>query len=198
MPRIVLLGDSVFDNQAYVAPGASTIDALSARLPAGWSATLLAQDGSTTDEVAGQVMHLPRDATHLVVSTGGNDALSEAGILSDRAASVAEALWKLAEVTARFERRYREMVRRIRGRGLPTLVCTIYNGNFPDPHLQAVTATALAVFNDAIIRAAWSARLSIIDLRPVCSEPEDYARDIEPSARGSAKIADAVMAALGI
>jgi lysophospholipase L1-like esterase len=198
MPRIVLLGDSVFDNQAYVAPGASTIDALTARLPAGWSATLLAQDGSTTDEVARQIMHLPRDATHLVVSTGGNDALSEAGVLSDDATSVAEALWKLAQVTARFERRYREMVRRVRGRGLPTLVCTIYHGNFPEPHFQVVTATALAVFNDAIIRAAWSAQLPILDLRRVCSEPEDYANDIEPSARGSAKIADAVMKGLGI
>jgi len=43
--HIVLLGDSIFDNQPYVAPGRATIDALSARLPAGWQATLVARDG---------------------------------------------------------------------------------------------------------------------------------------------------------
>jgi lysophospholipase L1-like esterase len=194
--RIVLLGDSVFDNQAYVAPGAATIDALAARLPVGWSAVLLAQDGSTIDEVTRQAMLLPSDATHLVLSTGGNDALSDVGVLAERASTVAEALWKIAQIGDRFERRYRRMLQSIRARKLPTIVCTIYNGNFRDPHLQVVTAAALTVFNDAIIRAAWAARSPIIDLRTVCDEREDYANEIEPSSRGSEKIAEAVTRAV--
>ncbi len=189
--HIVLLGDSVFDNQSYVPPGRATRDALQARLPDGWRVTLLAQDGSTIDEVTRQLLEVPPDATQLVVSTGGNDALSEGGLLSERVGSVGEALWKLAQIAERFERRYRAMVRRLRARRLPTTVCTIYQGNF-DPSLQSITGVALAVFNDAIIRAAWAARLPILDLRVVCSDPEDYTNQIEPSARGSARLADAI------
>jgi lysophospholipase L1-like esterase len=190
--HIVLLGDSVFDNQGYVAPGEATIDALEARVAPGWRATLLAQDGSTMDEVGRQLLHLPTDATHLVVCTGGNDALGEAGILTERAGTVAEALWKLGQVSARFARRYTEMLRKVRAHKLATMVCTIYNGNFADAHLQVITATAVAVFNDAIIRAAWAASVPLLDLRTICAEPEDYATEIEPSARGSDKIADAI------
>lgn len=196
--RIVLIGDSVFDNRSYVAPGASTIDALTARLPAGWSATLLAQDGSTADEVTRQLMDLPTDSTHLVLSTGGNDALSAAGILSERASTVAEALWKLAQVGNQFERRYRAMLRAVRAQSLPTVVCTIYNGHFADAHLQVVTTAALTVFNDAIIRIAWAAGLPILDLRRACDEEEDYVNEIEPSARGSQRIADAIVQMLSL
>jgi len=148
------------------------------------------------DEVTRQLMLLPSDASHLVLSTGGNDALSDVGVLTERATTVAEALWKVAQIGERFERRYREMLRSVRARKLPTTVCTIYNGNFRDPHLQVVAATALSVFNDAIIRVAWAARTPIIDLRVVCSEPEDYANEIEPSARGSEKIAEEILRAV--
>lgn len=194
--RIVLLGDSVFDNQSYVAPGASTIAALEARLPAGWSAILLAQDGSTIDEVTRQAMQLPAGASHLVVSTGMSDVLGDVGILAECAATVADALWKVAQVGERFERRYRRMLRSVRTRRLPVAVCTMGPGNFGGSQLQAVTTTALAVFNDAIIRSAWSAKVPIIDVRAACDEPEDYANETVPSARGSGKIAEMVVNAI--
>jgi hypothetical protein len=194
--RIVLLGDSTFDNQSYVAPGASTIAAIEARLPAGWSAILLAQDGSAIDEVMRQAMQLPAGASHLVVSTGMSDVLSDVGILAECTATVADALWKVAEAGERFERRYRRMLRSVRTRRLPVAVCTMGNGNFGGPQLQAVTTTALAIFNDAIIRSAWSTHTPIIDLRAACDEPEDYANETVPSARGSAKIAEFVVNAL--
>ncbi len=193
---IVLLGDSVFDNQSYVAPGASTIAAIEAQLPAGWSAILLAQDGSTIDEVTRQAMELPAGASHLVVSTGMSDVLSDVGILAECAATVGVALWKVAQAGERFEHRYRRMLRGVRTRRLPVVVCTIGNGNFGGPQLQAVTTTALAVFNDAIIRSAWSAHAPIIDLRAACDEPEDYANETVPSARGSGKIAEVVVNAV--
>jgi hypothetical protein len=194
--RIVLLGDSMFDNQSYVAPGASTIAAIEARLPAGWSAILLAQDGSTIDEVTRQAMQLPAGASHLVVSTGMSDVLSDVGILAECVATVADALWKVAQAGERFERRYRRMLRSVRTRRLPVAVCTMGNGNFGGPQLQAVTTAALAIFNDAIIRSAWSAHAPIIDLRAACDEPEDYANETVPSARGSGKIAEIVVTAV--
>jgi hypothetical protein len=194
--RIVLLGDSAFDNEAYVAPGASTIAALESHLPAGWSASLLAQDGSTIDEVTRQAMQLPPGTSHLVVSTGMHDVLSEVGMLAECAATVADALWTVSQVGERFERRYRRMLRSVRAHQLPVAVCTIGNGDFRDAHVQAVTTTALAVFNDAIIRTAWSAQMPVIDLRGACDEPEDYVNETVPSARGSDKIARLVASAV--
>ncbi|HEX2180661.1 MAG TPA: hypothetical protein VHH10_00140, partial [Rubrobacteraceae bacterium] len=52
--------------------------------------------------------------------------------------------------------------------------------------------TALAVFNDCIIRAAFAHGLPLLDLRSVCTEEADYADPIEPSARGGEKIARAI------
>jgi hypothetical protein len=59
--------------------------------------------------------------------------------------------------------------------------------------LQKVAVTALAVFNDCIIRAALVHGLPLLDLRFVCTEEGDYADPIEPSARGGEKISRAIV-----
>src|SRR3954470_24212641 len=69
--HVVLLGDSVFDNKAYVAGGPDVIAQLRARLPAGWRASLGAVDGAVTADVTRQLGRVPQEATHLVVSVGG-------------------------------------------------------------------------------------------------------------------------------
>ena len=79
--HVVLLGDSVFDNKAYVAGGPDVVTQLRARLPAGWRASLAAVDGAVTADVARQLGRVPHGATHLVVSVGGNDALRQEAVL---------------------------------------------------------------------------------------------------------------------
>ncbi|WP_292713827.1 hypothetical protein [Mesorhizobium sp.] len=96
--KIVLLGDSVFDNRAYVTGGADVLAHLVRQLPIGWSADLLAVDGSVMAGVRQQLDRLPADATHLVVSMGGNDALGVSSVLDAPSRSVADALLKLAEI----------------------------------------------------------------------------------------------------
>src|SRR5215218_670055 len=51
MNHVVLLGDSVFDNAAYVSGGPDVVTQLRGRLPSGWSATLAAVDGAVTASV---------------------------------------------------------------------------------------------------------------------------------------------------
>ena len=51
MNHAVLLGDSIFDNAAYVPGKPSVIEQLRISLPAGWKATLLAFDGDVTADV---------------------------------------------------------------------------------------------------------------------------------------------------
>lgn len=106
MSHLVLLGDSIFDNAAYVAGGPDVVRQVRDRLPPGWTATLRAVDGSVTNGVERQLGRLPADAGYLVVSVGGNDALGYASILEAGVHSVAEAVDRLATVRERFGKDY--------------------------------------------------------------------------------------------
>ncbi len=196
MPHLVLLGDSILDNAAYTAGGPDVATQLRGLLPAGWRATLAAVDGSQAVDVAAQLARLPSgvagDATHLVLSVGGNDALMASGLLDEPVYSSADALRLVAASVREFEGRYRAAVAACLARGLPLALCTIYHGNFPDADYRERVVVALAVFNDAIVRTAFAHGLDVIDLRAVCTEPGDYANPIEPSSTGGAKIARAI------
>ena len=192
MSHIILLGDSIFDNASYVAGGPSVIDQVRQSLPPGARATLLAVDGDVTADVSTQLEKLPPDASHLIVSVGGNDALGQAGLLQEEAQSVAEVMLKFSAVARHFEHNYERMLRGVLAKGLPTAACTIYFPRFSDATIQALTVAGLTFFNDAIIRAACKARVPLIDLRLICTEHGDYANDIEPSSQGGKKIADVI------
>ena len=191
--HIVLLGDSVFDNAAYVGGGPDVIRQLQARLPAGAEATLAAVDGAVVRSVERQVQSAPRSATHLFVSAGGNDALGGMGVLERPVRAVGEGLLNLAELMRGFERDYRAMLDAVLARRLPTTVCTIYYPRYADPRMQEVAYGGLALFNDCILREAFARGLPVIDLRFVCDEDADFANPIEPSAIGGDKIAAAIV-----
>ncbi len=196
--HVVLLGDSIFDNGAYTSGGPDIVSQLRPLLPGGWSATLLAVDGARTDDVRHQLFRLSPDVSHLVLSVGGNDALAHGDLLDGPAASAAQTIGFLADAASQFERRYRGLIIQLLHLGRPLTVCTIYNGNFPDPEFQRIAATALTVFNDVILRVAFEHALTVIELRLVCSEPADYANPIEPSSVGGAKIARSILDALAL
>ncbi len=192
MSHVVLLGDSIFDNAAYVGSGPAVIQQLRTLLPADWNALLLAVDGSMTFNVNRQLDRLPADATHLILSIGGNDAINNADILQRSATSTADALHQLASAADQFEHDYSEMLRAVLSRNLPTAICTVYYPCFPDADVQRLSVTALTIFNDCIIRAAIANRLPLIDLRLICSDKDDYANPIEPSVQGGEKISTVI------
>lgn len=196
MVHAVLLGDSVFDNAAYVRGGPDVVSQLRQRLPAGWSATLQAVDGSVAAAVPDQLAHAPREATHLIISAGGNDALGFAAVLSAASRSIADSLEKLGDVQQRFQASYAAMLDSVSRRGLPTAVSTIYDPRYPDPGQRRLARTALCVINDCISREAASRGLPVLDLRLICNQDADFANPIEPSAQGGAKIAEAIASLL--
>ncbi|HEY0420945.1 MAG TPA: SGNH/GDSL hydrolase family protein [Acetobacteraceae bacterium] len=187
--HVVLLGDSIFDNKAYVGGGPDVVTHLRRRLPDGWQATLAAVDGAVTGEVARQLARAPAGATHLVVSVGGNDGLRHEGVLAEGARSVGEGLARLATVRERFREDYRAMLDTVLGLGRPAAVCTIYAPRFPDPMRQRLAVAGLALFNDVITNEAFARGLAVIDLALVCDEDADFANPIEPSVQGGGKIA---------
>ena len=194
--HIVLLGDSIFDNAAYTGGKPDVLRHLRAILPDGWDATLCAVDGSTTGDLLDQLGAVPSNATHLVVSSGGNDALLNSDLLDTPVRSTADALTLFGERATKFEADYANAIDAVLALGRGTLVCTIYNGNLEPPEAP-LARVALMLFNDAILRTAFERGLAAIDLRFVCANPDDYANPIEPSGTGGRKIANAIAKACG-
>jgi GDSL-like lipase/acylhydrolase family protein len=194
--HIVLLGDSIFDNGSYTRGEPDVVGHLASLIPWTWRATLLAVDGASTAEVGSQLDRVPRDATHLVLSVGGNDALLNSDLLEAPARSSAEVLLLFASRLDAFEKAYRCLIDRLIGLKRDVTICTIYNGAL-DPELARPARVALMTFNDVILRVAFGYCASVIDLRGICVERSDYANPIEPSGTGGWKIASAIARAVG-
>lgn len=193
MSHIVLLGDSIFDNAAYVNGDPDVISQLRSKLPNGWTATLKAVDGDRINNVYAQLDNLPAEATHLFLSVGGNNALSNISILNQQVNSSAQVFSQLADIGEQFEQQYQALLGEILWVNLPTAICTIYNPNYSEEIYQRIAIAALTIFNDVIIRQAFQAGIPLIDLRLTCNESIDYANPIEPSATGGEKITNAIL-----
>jgi lysophospholipase L1-like esterase len=194
MAHIVLLGDSIFDNAPYVPAGTEVRARLAACLGPQHQVSLLARDGSVLADMVAQVARLqdlPEPADWLVVSCGGNDVLGLVAAMQSPAGTVLEAAGLLAEWQAAFRRDYRRMLNVVRSRKRPVAVATIYDAV---PGLAPGLRTALAPFNDVILREAVERGLPVLDLRLVCAEAADYAAasPIEPSSQGGRRIAEAI------
>lgn len=205
--HIALLGDSTFDNAAYTDGGKDVVTHLNDRLVGRDRATLLAVDGAIVRDVEAQIGRLerltspdtePEPVTHVVLSVGGNDLLGEIDVMFDHAGSVGAALLRLRERSARFGEAYAAAVDRLLEAGLPTVLCTVYQGHFQDEREAETIETALRIYDHEILNTAVDRALPVIDLRRVCTEPEDYWNPIEPSERGGEKIAEAVLGAVRV
>ena len=149
MPHIVLFGDSIFDNKSYVdADGKDVVAHLRQIISDDWGATLKAIDGAVIEGVSRQFQDVPTEATHFVISVGGNNAIRNADILEMRAGSAAQVFSELAKRKDVFESQYREMLRQVLSKNIPTAVCTIYYPNFPDTVMQKLARQNRRAFQE--------------------------------------------------
>jgi GDSL-like Lipase/Acylhydrolase family len=198
--RLILLGDSIFDNGAYVQPGERDVAAhLRARLlPADWSVQLRAVDGSMVGQVPAQLAAAAIEPSDiLVMSAGGNDALGSIELLSDpRPYTFSQVLAHLYTVKEAFRAAYAATLDDLLAYQRPAVVCTIYNPQFDEAPMQHTAEAALSIFNDVILQEAVRRRIPMIDLRLICTAPAHFANPIEPSNEGGARIAEAIIAAV--
>src|ERR1051326_744499 len=108
--HVALLGDSILDNRAYTGSKPDVATHLRRFLLSASQVTLCAVDGSTTFDLERQISNVPADASHIVVSIGGNDALLNSDLLAMPVASTTQALSVFAERIVRFESAYRAAV----------------------------------------------------------------------------------------
>ena len=189
--HLVLLGDSIFDNRAYVKAGHSVSEHLQALMGTAGKVTLLAVDGHLAGDVTGQLLAMPEGATHIALSVGGNDALESLPALETGCSSVLQALEILGKLQRAFANSYRSALLAALKPGLPLIACTIYDAV---PGLPPPLKTALSLFNDVICRNALAHQVPVLDLSDLLPDPGDYstASPIEPSEMGGKKIAQAL------
>lgn len=196
--HIVLAGDSIFDNDTYVPGEPGVIAQLRRDLQAGWKATKVAVDGDKIDDVRRQVKTLPADATDLIVSVGGNDALGHSDLLSQVGAP-SDLPRVLYGPVAKFRAKYAAMLDLLTPISVRLKVCTIYTAiPFEKPLWRAFAPAAIGVFNQAILDEAGVREIPVLRLDELCVEASDYSAlsPIEPSAKGGQKIVDLIIRSL--
>ncbi len=197
MPTIVLFGDSIIDNAAYVDVGDPDVTAqIKAALP-GWTVVRRAVDGDVTSDVVNQAAAHTGPADAVFLSVGGNDALGAEHLLHDAAPRpFIEHLNLLHDIGEDFRVKYRAALSAVLKFTRHVIVATIYNPSMErdEQYLQKPMQAALHIFNDIIQREALALNCTIMELRTLFDRTEDYANPIEPSAKGGAKIAARVAA----
>jgi lysophospholipase L1-like esterase len=197
--RIILLGDSIIDNGAYVRPGeADVAKQLQALLP-GQTVVRRAVDGAVCADVLRSQMANLESTDRIIVSAGGNDALQHIDLLEAVTGTTAKAvLLRLAAIREDFRRTYVSLLDRLVTILAPVMVLTVYNpcfdGHGLDATYQQAAEAAVSLFDDVIQLEAHRRSFKVLELRTLFTDPADYANPIEPSALGGAKLAQAMSA----
>jgi hypothetical protein len=193
---LVLLGDSILDNEPYSRPAPPTAAHLSRMLRGDWTVGLLARDGARMSDVGAQLARLGARPSLAVLSIGGNDVTGHIGLLERRSTSAAELFSDLLAIAEQFARGYEAVARAVAERAERTLLCTIYEVPLEPPMLGRLARVPLSLLDDRIIRIGARLGIDVLELRSVCTEPGDFVSQIEPSARGAEKIARAIAGTL--
>uniref|UniRef100_A0A7S4KRT0 SGNH hydrolase-type esterase domain-containing protein n=1 Tax=Paramoeba aestuarina TaxID=180227 RepID=A0A7S4KRT0_9EUKA len=195
--HIVLLGDSTFDNKNYVDEGGkSVVEHLQTLAP---KATLLAKDGGLIHAINSQADGIPADASHVVVSIGGNNGLEATAVLLRECQTVEEGVILLQERMVGLEKEYREvmtaLVERCKGKH-HVVLCSVYKPCFEHfdvrPRQKAVDV-GVVLFADCIHRIARDLGVPVLDMRSIMDTVDCFANPIEPSAIGGGKIAKGIV-----
>ena len=192
--HIVLLGDALLEAYHSIdkTPGKFE-DALLPGTSDQWKLSVIS---AAKIERAGPSLALPRDATHALIFIEGNHAIEQSGLLEARPGAFGQTLEQLSLAADEFERTLDRLIHVAQAARLVIMVCTMYPPNYKDPARQRAACAALAVFNDRVTKRAAEARVSLIDLRLTCNEPEDYDKPTLLSQSGLQKAANVIRFAM--
>jgi hypothetical protein len=192
--HIILLGDALGDLPRIRDRGPGQLE--NRLLPdwqKPWRLSLIRADDVINRSPLAQI---PADASHVVITIEGNRAIATSGLLEGRPESYEEALARLSFAADQFEEVMRSLIRVALATRLPAAVCTMFPPRLQNPVQQRAASTALAIFNDRIIRQAVDVHMPIADLRTACTEAADYSSRGLLSRTGLTKVAALIWKAL--
>jgi hypothetical protein len=186
----VLLGDSILKNDAYVSDGKSIDFLLSERTDG--KTIALAVDHSKIVDVYDQISNIPDTAnnnlTTVFLSAGGNDILSHYVDNNNDAKSTA--------VLKPMFSAYKKLVKSIQNK-IPNAKITLLDIYYPDNLTYKQYHSIISEWNNLIYEYAKNNKNGIIEVLKVSSiltKQEDFTFGIEPSAAGSLKLVNEIMA----
>jgi hypothetical protein len=192
--HVVLLGDALLD--AYSSIDKTPGEFEDALLPGTRDQWKISVVSAVEIERAGPALVLPKDATHAIIFIEGNYAIEQSGLLHSRPGAQGETLEQLSLAADEFERTLERLIHVAKSARLVIMVCTMFQPNYKDPLRQRAACAALAVFNDRVTKRAAAARVSLIDLRLICNEPDDYDKPTQLSKGGLQKAANVIRFAM--
>jgi len=177
---IVLLGDSIFRNDAYVPNGKSVCDLLCKTT----NAYCLAQDHATIADVYTQIEQIPvvPEATAFL-SVGGNDILTHYAYTNNDVADlsfVTNAFRKYTRLTSHLEQTF------------PQMQIVLVDLYFPAEDAYSSYAPIIREWNRCMYEWVGKKQWKVLKVSRLLTQPEDFAYGIEPSSTGAQKIAEAI------
>jgi lysophospholipase L1-like esterase len=189
--KVLLVGDSVFDNVPYVDEGKDTVSVLRRELSSIAKVDSVAVDGYTTIEVLFQlidgVLKNKPKYDFIFLSIGGNDLLVNQDVYLDPSIGIEEQKYFLDKVGQRFDAIYntlREMSEHVYWLGVykPYFDPNEFGVNYIEKAEQAI--------HDVNHQLGVGDRdRYMLDLSFIVNKSEDFTQVIEPSAVGSEKLA---------
>lgn len=188
---IVLLGDSILKNNVYVAKDKSVEDILTQQYNG--KIINLAKDNSTIEDVNAQLNELNPELnnrnTTIFVSMGGNDILNKyVYVTKDVDIDNFKMLYE-------FYLEYKDVLRKLREK-MPKVKLMIVNLYYPKSLKYAQYRELIKKWNDLLFEYASEPINNVndvLDLSLIMTDINDFALCIEPSEKGSVKIAKEIL-----
>ena len=181
--KVVLIGDSMLNNSAYVSANQSVPDLLSKEL-IGNTVYNFAKDGSTINDCYAQLDKISTDlnnsSTSIVVSCGGNNILNSRSLKTD--------------INNLFNE-YGELLKSIKTR-VPNASVYVLNLYTPTNTHYVSYHSAIKQWNQLLEDNKSSLQYKIVDTSSLLVTDKDFTYNIEPSERGGKKIVKAIVNSL--
>ena len=199
MKHVVLLGDSIIDNEPYVLSDEKSVLQHLERL-SHHQYTQLALDGDTTQDVLDKQLEVTtiKEGTNFVLSIGGNDLLQNLHLLfNSDTENLNEGLGFLHNnIFKQLEQRYEAIVKVLSFYRANLLLLTVYEGDLgrTDEFRGVLDSSKIMAssLNDIVYKTAKKYGADVLELRHIFTSSEDYANPIEPSHIGGEKLAKAI------
>mgnify|MGYP001164154641 CR=1 FL=1 len=221
------MGDSIIDNKSYVQDGelevAEHLRYLTTKDENSDNETKIkkiAIDGFTMSDLIENSLNTEDlgEATHIVVSIGGNDLLHNISFLQTTS-DLSRIMGKGAmigkwgakelnptrnkvfeetyfEIIQPFKQQYETIVANLSNHRANLLLCTVYEGDLVDSDefsdVSNSSKTMVSIFNDIVYRVANKFNSDVLELRDIFISSDDYANPIEPSHIGGEKLAQSI------
>jgi hypothetical protein len=179
--KVVLIGDSMLNNSAYVSANQSVPDLLSKEL-VGNTVYNFAKDGSTINDCYAQLDKISTDLNNssifIIVSCGGNNILSSRSL-------------KKTDMNNLFNE-YSKLLESIKTR-VPNASVYVLNLYTPTNSHYVSYHSAINQWNQLLEDNKSSLDYTIIDTSSLLVTDKDFTYNIEPSEKGGAKIVKAIL-----